>query len=145
MGVPDMPIGDLAREDVVRADSTTPVSVLATRMREASAGSVIITDGNRPVGIVTDRDLSMRVVGAEQDPSEEVAEDVMSSDVCTIRADAGVFEAAELMAANAVRRRPVCGENDELQGIITADDLVELLSDEHQQVAAVIRAQRPEY
>jgi CBS domain-containing protein len=44
-----------------------------------------------------------------------------------------------------VRRLPICDENDELVGIITADDLTELLSDESQRLASVIRAQRPEY
>jgi len=48
------------------------------------------------------------------------------------------------MAENGVRRLPVC-EGDELVGIITADDLTELIADEEQQLAEVIRAQRPEY
>ncbi len=56
-----------------------------------------------------------------------------------------VHQAAELMCEHGVRRLPVCDADDELVGIITADDLTELLADEQQQLADVIRAQRPPY
>ena len=107
-------------------------------------GSIVITEGGSPAGIVTDRDLALRVLSEESDPAELGAADVMSEDLCTIQRDAGFYEATSLMSGNAVRRFPVC-EGDSLVGIITADDLSELIADEEQQLADVIRAQRPEY
>ena len=139
-----MPIEDLARNDVVTASPTTPVSDLAATMRTENVGSIVITNDDSPAGIVTDRDLAVRVLGDGRDPAEQTAENVMTEDICTAEPDAGFYEATSLMAEYGVRRLPVC-EGDSLVGIITADDLNELLADEHEQFANVIRAQRPEY
>jgi CBS domain-containing protein len=139
-----MPIEDLAREDAVTAAPDTPVTELAATMDEETIGSVVITDDETPVGIVTDRDLAVRVLGGETDPTELTAEDVMTDDLCTAAPDAGFYEAANMMADHGIRRLPVC-EGDTLVGIITADDLTELLADEQQHVGDIIRAQRPDY
>ncbi|MFA9516207.1 CBS domain-containing protein [Halopenitus sp. H-Gu1] len=139
-----MPIEDLARSDVVTADPETSVAGLAATMDEEGVGSIVITSGDAPVGIVTDRDLTVRVLGEGVDPAGQTAEDVMTSDLCTVESNAGFYEASNLMAENGIRRLPVC-EGDSLVGIITADDLNELLADEQQQFAEIIRAQRPEY
>ncbi|QCC46732.1 CBS domain-containing protein [Halobellus limi] len=139
-----MPIEDLARSDVVTADRDTSVAALATAMRDEEVGSIVITDGETPVGIVTDRDLAVRVLGAGADPETQTAADVMSGDLCLVDRDAGFYEAAELMSEHGVRRLPV-RDGDSLVGIITADDLTELLADEEQKLAEIIRAQRPAY
>lgn len=139
-----MPIEDLARSDTVTADPETPVTDLATTMDEETVGSVVITNEGVPVGIVTDRDLAVRVLGADIDPAAQTAEDVMTGDLCTIEPEAGFYEAADLMADHGIRRLPVC-EGDSLVGIVTADDLTELLADEQQRLGDVVRAQRPEY
>ncbi len=140
-----MPIQNLARDDVVDESPDTSVSELAQRMRDENVGSVVITNDNSPVGIVTDRDLTTRVLAEETDPADQTAEDIMSTDLCEVGQNAGFYEAAQVMSENGVRRLPVCTEDDELAGIITADDLTELLADEQQQLASVIRAQRPSY
>lgn len=139
-----MPIDDLARSDVVTADRGTPITEIATTMDAETVGSVVVTEGNSPVGIVTDRDLALRGLGNGSDPAALTAEDVMSVDICTAQRDAGFYDVAETMAENGVRRVPIC-DGDELVGIITADDITELIADEEQQLAAVIRAQRPAY
>lgn len=139
-----MPIEDLARSDVVTTSSETSVTELAKTMDEQNVGSIVITEGETPVGIVTDRDLTVRVL-AEQTDTDVSAVDVMSDDLCTIDSENGFYEAAQLMAEHGIRRLPVCNDDDELTGIITADDLTELLADEQQQLAEVIRAQRPPY
>ncbi|UWG48419.1 CBS domain [Halanaeroarchaeum sp. HSR-CO] len=139
-----MPIEDLARSEVVTADPGTSVTELANSMESKDVGSIVITEGDEPVGIVTDRDLALRVVGADVDPGTQTAEDVMTTELTSIGSEAGFYEAADLMAESGIRRLPVC-EGDVLVGIITADDLTELLADEQQQLANVIRAQRPEY
>lgn len=144
MEVLNMPIENLARSEVVSAAPETPVPEIASSMERENVGSVVITDGDEPVGIVTDRDLALRVIGEGSDPSSQTAEDVMTAELTTIEVGAGFYEAADRMAANGVRRLPVMDGNS-LAGIITADDLTELLADEQQHMAQVIRAQRPEY
>jgi len=140
-----MPIEDLARTEVVSASPETSVPELAQQMRDENVGSVVVTNDNSPTGIVTDRDLTTRVLAEETAPADQTADDVMSTDLCAVSPDAGFYRAAQVMSENGVRRLPVCDENDELVGIITADDLTELLADENQQLASVIQAQRPEY
>jgi CBS domain-containing protein len=140
-----MPIQDLVREDVVTCAQDTSITELAELLRDENVGSVVVTDGATPIGIVTDRDLAIRVLAEEADPNALTAANVMSTDLCVVGPDAGFYQAAEVMAQNGIRRLPVCTEDDELAGIITADDLGELLADEQQQMAAIIRAQRPEY
>ncbi|ACV12401.1 putative signal transduction protein with CBS domains [Halorhabdus utahensis DSM 12940] len=139
-----MPVTDLARSDVVTAQPETPVTELAGRMDAEDVGSVVITDDDTPVGIVTDRDLAIRVLGKERDRTETTAADVMTADLKTIEADAGFYEATNLMSDAGIRRLPVT-DGDELTGIVTADDLTELIADEEQQLASTIRAQRPAY
>lgn len=140
-----MPIRDLAREQVVSATPETSVSELAQLMRDENVGSVLITNDERSVGIVTDRDLTTRLLAEETDPSTQTAKDVMSESLCTASPETGFYEAAQLMSEHGVRRLPVCDDDGTPTGIITADDLSELLADEHQQLASVIQAQRPPY
>lgn len=140
-----MPIENLARSDVITAQEDESVQQLATTMDDEHVGSVVITDGDEPVGIVTDRDLAIRVLGDGMDPGEATAGDVMSEDPATVTQDDGFYQATERMSEHGVRRLPVCTDDDELVGIITADDLNELLADEHAQLSDVIQAQRPEY
>jgi signal-transduction protein with cAMP-binding, CBS, and nucleotidyltransferase domain len=141
----EMPIQDLAREDVIRASPETPIAELAQQMRDEKVGSVVITNDDSLAGIVTDRDLTVRVLAEGTDPGDQTANDVMSTELCAVGPDTGFYEAAQMMSENGVRRLPICDENDELVGIITADDLTELLSDETQQLASIIQAQRPAY
>lgn len=139
-----MPIDDLARSEVVTADPEQSIADVATAMEEENVGSVVVTDGESPIGIITDRDLALRVLGQRADPSDLTVGEVMTEDLCTIDRSAGFYEATSLMSEHGIRRLPVC-EGDSLVGIITADDLTELLADEEQQLAEVIRSQRPEY
>jgi signal-transduction protein with cAMP-binding, CBS, and nucleotidyltransferase domain len=139
-----MPIEDLARSDAVTATPETPVAALAAAMDEENVGSVVITNEGTTAGIVTDRDLAVRVLGSETNPTDQTAEDVMTDGLYTAEPDTGFYEAATLMADHGVRRLPIC-EGDTLVGIITADDVTELLADEQQHLGNIIRAQRPEY
>ncbi len=140
-----MPIQDLAREDVVSASPEASVSELAQMMRDKKVGSVVITNDDHPVGIATDRDLTTRVLAEEAQTEEKTAEEVMTPDICAVDTETGFYEAAQVMSENGVRRLPVCNDNDELIGIITADDLTELLAEEHEYLASIIQAQRPAY
>lgn len=140
-----MPIDDLARKEVVTVEPGTGVSEVASELESKNVGSAVVLEGEQPVGIVTDRDIAVRVVAQEREASGLTAENVMSEDLRTCAPEDGFAEAARAMSENAVRRLPVCGDDGKLQGIITADDMTELLADEQQQLAEVIRAQRPSY
>lgn len=140
-----MPVDNLARSDVVTASEDASIETLAATMRDEAVGSIVITDGDEPRGIVTDRDLVTELLAEGDDPGGYVASDVMTSDLCTVDQDAGFYRATELMSEHGVRRLPVVDSEGNLRGIITADDLNELLADEHGELAEVVRAQRPPY
>lgn len=139
-----MPVDDLARGDVVTAETDATAGELASKMADEAVGSIVVVDGDDPVGIVTDRDLTLRVLGEQADAEDVVAGDVMSDGLQTVEVDDGFYEVAAVMSDNGIRRVPVV-EDDELAGIITFDDVVELLADEQQHIADIVRAQRPPY
>jgi CBS domain-containing protein len=118
---------------------------LATVMKEENVGSVIIEEDDRPVGIVTDRDLVVEVLEPRADPTTMTAADVMTETPVTVDADAGVFEAIRQMHEHSVRRMPVTDADGNLAGIVTLDDLLILLSDELDNLAGVIETESPPY
>jgi CBS domain-containing protein len=85
-------------------------------------GSLLVVDGDRLVGIVTDRDITVRGIGTGKAPSAPV-ESVMTADPVTIQGSADVFEAFAVFKTAQARRLPVL-EDSELGGIISVDDLL---------------------
>jgi CBS domain-containing protein len=140
-----MPIRDIVRTDIVTASTDQSAGNLATLMKEENVGSVVIEEEDRPVGIVTDRDLTLEVLESRADPREVTAGDVMTPDPATAGVDDGVFELIREMAAASARRMPVVADDGTIAGIVTLDDLVVLLADELESLAAVVEAESPPY
>ena len=139
-----MTVADLARRDPIAATRKASIAQVAALMRDEGVGSIVIEEDDRPVGIVTDRDITVAVTAEARDPHEVTAEDVMTENPITVDVDTGVTELVELMAEHGVRRMPVV-DGDDLYGIITLDDLARLLVDEQQSLSAVIEAESPPY
>lgn len=139
-----MTVEDLARTDPIAATRKASIAEVARLMRDEQVGSVVIEEEHRPVGIVTDRDITVKLTAEGKDPQHVTAEDVMTENPVTVQRDAGVFELVETMAENSVRRIPVV-DGDELYGIVTLDDLDRLLSDERRNLTEVIEAESPPY
>ena len=132
---------------VVTAPETAAVREVAELMRERNVGSVVLVDeGGRPAGLVTDRDLTVGVVADGRDPADRVA-DHASAPVVTGSADMDVRQAAELMTGHAIRRLPIL-DGDRLIGILTLDDLVVRTGDvelAHQLTSEITRAALPDF
>jgi CBS domain-containing protein len=120
-------IRDVMTESVVTAAPERTVREIAELMRERNVGSVVIVDGSRPVGFVTDRDLTLSVIADGREFGDHVADHASSP---VILADPGmaVEEAAELMVRHGVRRLVVV-DGDRLSGIVTLDDLASRTGD----------------
>lgn len=103
-------------------------------MRQHHLGDVIVvskSNGNTlPVGIITDRDLVIEILATELDPNTLMISDIMVSELVTVKEDIGVFEAIRYMRIKGVRRMPVVDDNGSLIGVVTLDDLLELLVEE---------------
>lgn len=138
-----MPVGNLAQDDVVTADRETPIQELAATMDEEQVGSIVIEDGDDPVGMVTDRTIALSI--SDGDADSQTAEEVMAEDVATIRSDAEAVELASRLGDEQVRRLPVVDDTGQLVGIVTLDDLVATIGEQLDEVADVIEAQSPGY
>lgn len=139
-----MTVTDLARQNPIAATRNASIAEVASLMRDEQVGSVVITDEHVPVGIVTDRDITVDVTAEGMDPDGLTAQDVMTTEPVTVEKDAGRFELIETMSEHEVRRMPVV-EDGELWGIITLDDIDRLLSDEQRKLASIIEAESPSY
>ena len=104
-----------AKPDMNAADA-------AGLMKQFDTGVIPIMDGDELVGLVTDRDLVMRVLAERQVPEQVLLGDILTKAPVTISPDARVSEAREVMAENKVRRLPVV-KNDKLVGILSLGDL----------------------
>lgn len=122
-------VRDVMSKDVrvVRPDSSVK-EVVAT-MNKFDIGSVVVVQGERPVGIITERDILRRIVEPCLAPETLTARQIMTSPVITIDENASINEAAKLMAKKRIKRLLVTRNNDELVGIITFTDIVTKVPD----------------
>lgn len=129
-----MPVSDVCNREVVIVQPGDSVLETAILMRQHHVGDVVVVeerDGTRvPVGIVTDRDLVIEIMAKKLNPSAIKVSDIMFTELVTIKEDAGLYDAIGYMRSKGVRRLPVVTGNGALVGILTMDDLLELLAEE---------------
>jgi len=94
----------------------------ARKMRDADVGNVLVMDGSRLKGIVTDRDITIRGVANGKDPNRSTLSEVCSPQLVTIPADKPVDDAVKLMREKSVRRLPVV-DGDKAVGVVSIGDL----------------------
>jgi CBS domain-containing protein len=129
-----MAIGEVCNREVVVVRSGTSVADAAQLMRTHHVGDVVVVrengGRNEPIGIVTDRDLVLEVMAEELDPNLLTVGEIMGSGVVVVKEDTGVFESIRYMRENGVRRMPVVDGCGGLAGMVSMDDLLELLAEE---------------
>lgn len=118
----------------------TPVQSAARAMEANRIGTVIVQDHGKVVGLVTDRDLALRVVGGGLDPKTTTLGEVMTTDVATLPIDADQVEAVRLMKERNARRIPLV-EGHRVVGIVTLDDLLLDEAAPLEELASIVRAQ----
>jgi CBS domain-containing protein len=117
-------IREAMTENPTAVGPDTTAQEAARTMRSEDVGSLPIVEGDRLVGIVTDRDLALRLVGEGKSADVPVRE-LASKDVVTIDPQQDLGEAARLMAEHQLRRLPVCEEDGRLVGILAQADLAQ--------------------
>jgi CBS domain-containing protein len=169
-----MPLTHLARdkEELVTATAEASVRELARLMRDQMVGCVLIEGQDKPgvimtergprrqagnpepngepIGIVTDRDLAVKILAEDRDPDGLTAGDVMTESPVTVGEDDNVFTLCAQMRQHDVRRVPVVDDDGKMTGIISLDDIIVRLEDEIDKIeqisndmAAVIESESP--
>jgi len=124
-----MQVREIMTTSVESITSDTDIVTAALRMREIDTGALPVVDGGQLVGIITDRDIVLRVVAEGLQPQNEQVGSYLSANPTTITPDADAREAADLMAREQIRRLPVV-DNGQLVGFLSIGDLaVELNKD----------------
>lgn len=123
--VSEVPAGNV--RETMSSNPTTvqpdlPVAEAARLMRSKDVGSLPVVDGERLVGVVTDRDIAVRVVAEGKDPDSTLVNEIHSADPVTISADQDLSEALAQMARHQVRRLPVV-EDGRLVGVLAQADV----------------------
>jgi CBS domain-containing protein len=136
-----MNVHHLARFEhgVVVAQLEETAADAARRLRDFQVGCVVVTRGGKSVGILTDRDLALRVVAEGRDPKQTLVSEIVTYDATTVLRDAGVETAVRIMRERGVRRLPIVTEDGQVTGIVTADDLVVLLTEDLADLGMAIR------
>jgi len=136
-----MAIGEFCNREVVFATREMNISEAAQLMREHHVGDLVVVDqadGKRvPVGIVTDRDMVIEVIARSLDLNEFSVGDIMGRQLVSVQEKEGVFETIRLMRSNGVRRIPVLNPEGGLAGIVSADDMLDLLAEEMSELAKI--------
>lgn len=126
--------GEICTRNVTIAFRKTSVPMAAKLMRENHVGCLVVVDETGDlrtvVGVLTDRDIVTAVVAPGLDPGTLCVEDVMSTDLVTAREDDSLIDLMRSMRLKGVRRIPVIGGRSELIGVVTLDDVLDVLAEE---------------
>lgn len=133
-------VGEFMTTRLVTMDGNDTLTAAAQEMRDSAIGDVVVTAGDDVVGIVTDRDITVRAVAENMDPNNTRLNQITSKDVVTVSQYDDAVAAADLMRTYAVRRLPVT-ENGKLVGLVSMGDLA--VEREPQSVLADISADEP--
>lgn len=124
--------------DVITVGEHTDALSLSRLMGDEHVGCVVVVRDRRPVGILTDRDVVLKVVAAERKPAEVEAKDIMSGELVTVSIDDDPLDATRVMRDRGLRRLPVVDAQGALLGIVTFDDLLLLLASEIWNLAGAV-------
>ena len=114
--------------EVIKPDAN--VSEAARKMRDLDIGSLPVCDGDRLIGVLTDRDISVRATAEGKDPNATPVRQIMSPEVTWVFEDEPADKAASIMRQRQIRRLPVLDRKDKLVGIVALGDLATDLGDD---------------
>ena len=138
-----MSAGRICSRDVDTASYDENVLDAARRMRDRQVGTVVVVDEMRPVGIVTDRDLTVRVLAQGLSPQATRLSDIMTPSPTTVREEDSIETALGYMRAGRFRRLPVVGRDGRLLGILALDDVLELVAEELADIGQLLKREAP--
>ena len=138
-----MSVGAICSREVDLIEATETATDAARRMQTRGVGTLIVVDGDeRPIGLLTDRDLALRVLAAGKGPATAVR-DIMTVSPEVVSESTPIEAALSLMRSARCRRLPVTDADDKLVGIIALDDILALLAEELEIVGGLLQREAP--
>jgi CBS domain-containing protein len=135
-------VGEICSKPAVSVSPDTTVQEAAHRMWSRKVGAVVVVNpSGAPVGVLTDRDITVRVVAQGADPAEVRVGTLINRRPTLIREDAGILDATKLMSRRGIRRLPVVSKTGKLVGMISLDDLLMLLGSELGHIASTLASE----
>jgi CBS domain-containing protein len=140
---------ELCQRNVVTVRRHEELGTAAWMMRERNVGCLVVVEpagamgGERPVGMLTDRDIVTNVIVRDADPRAVSVEDVMTRHPVTVWTTSSLEDALQRMREGRVRRVPVVDERGRLAGILALDDIFEYLATRHPFVTPIRRVEHP--
>jgi CBS domain-containing protein len=126
-----MDVRDICKPVVVFAYRSMPLNEAARLMRDHHVGSLVVVEekesGKMPIGMLTDRDITLSVVAKDLEARNLTVGEVMIEDIVAVREDDSIVDALALMRRRGVRRAPVVTRGGKLAGIVTLDDLLRIV------------------
>lgn len=122
-----MKVKEIMHEGAECAAPDTPVELIAKKMLDEDIGAVPVRRGGEIIGIVTDRDITLRAVATGRDISRLTAGDVMTNGVKSCHESDDVDDAVQLMELGHIRRLPVLNKRDKLVGMLSIGDVAGVL------------------
>ena len=138
--------GEICNREVVVVGEESSITEAAKIMREYHVGDIVIVRSGYgkqiPVGILTDRDITLEIVARNVDPEAIRVGDAMTFELTTVFEDDDLMSVIEVMRSHGIRRVPVVDTDEALVGILTVDDIIDLLSEVMIDLAHLIESQR---
>jgi CBS domain-containing protein len=133
-----MSLENFCCKSVIKISLDKSVAQAFRMMQQNNIGCLIAEENGKLRGIVTDRDIALKVAGALRDPEKTLVKDIMTPDPIRISVDKDLRQLTSLMHAFHVRRVPIVNGHDTVVGIITLDDLIALISSEMAEIGKAI-------
>lgn len=141
-----MAIGEFCNREVIISNRDDTVLEVAKLMRKYHVGDVIVVeqhgDKRVPVGIITDRDIVLELVAVEVDTTKILVGDAMNNELLTVNENEQLTDLVQKMQGKAVRRVPVVDDNGALVGIVTADDIIDLIAEQLNSLVGMVQREQ---
>lgn len=141
-----MSVGKVCTREVDLAEADESVQAAAQRMNARNVGTLVVLDSDkRPLGMVTDRDLTVRVLSNSLDAFQTTVGKVMTAFPRTVQETTSIEDALQIMRIEKCRRLPVVDGTGRLIGLLSIDDILELLIWEFREIGRLLDKESPKY
>ncbi len=118
-----MKLRDVMNKNAITVTPEATALVVAKKIRDANIHSVMITEGDKLVGMITDRELVLKVMAEGKNPVEVRVGEIMVTDVITVEPDVPIIDVAKLMEKHSLVRLPVVDKDSRVVGMVSIVDL----------------------